>query len=142
MFSELNKYKQDGFLFKPENKLSKVCNAPDCESGVYLIYAVNGKKNQLVYIGKSGRMEQNGIMQSRKDGIKGRLINGHHKDTKTERYKIWNKVLVDDEIDYLKVEWYITFDGKHKDIPAYIESKLLQIYFNDNGCLPLWNKAI
>ena len=55
MFDELNKYEDnDHFFFEANNELATVCNAPTDKVGVYLVYALERGKINLVYIGMSG----------------------------------------------------------------------------------------
>ncbi len=92
MFDELNKYKHnDHFFFKPTDSLTEVCNAPTDKSGVYIVYALKNGKIELIYIGKSGKIKQDGLMLTRKTGlggIKDRIINGHQFG-KIPRRKSW-----------------------------------------------------
>ena len=82
MFDELDKYKEQGhFFLQPQNKLIDVCNAPSNKSGVYLVYSLKNGKIDLIYIGRSGKIEADGSMFIRKAGLGGmkdRIVNGHH----------------------------------------------------------------
>ncbi len=78
MFDELNKYKQhDHFFFKPADRLSEVCNAPNNSSGIYLINALEKGKVNLIYIGISGRRGADEKIVHRKDGLRGRFLTGN-----------------------------------------------------------------
>ena len=74
MFTELKKYKESGhFFFKKEDHLKTVSqNVPD-KPGVYYFLRLRKGKIDLVYIGKSGTMMQNG--QFRDQLLKNRLNN-------------------------------------------------------------------
>jgi hypothetical protein len=45
-----------------------------------------------------------------------------------------------ENIDALDIYWFVTFDTKHKDLPGFVESLLIQRFFEIHGKLPLWNK--
>lgn len=53
MFDILEKYKEQGhFFFQQTDQLSNVCNMPNASSGVYVIYALERGRVNLVYIGR------------------------------------------------------------------------------------------
>jgi hypothetical protein len=136
MTNLLSKYKHlDTFIFKMGDNLREVCNAPKMP-GVYLVYAFNRHEtSQLVYIGKSGTMNQNGTFS--KQSLNGRLLNQHYG---LPRQGYFEKQIKQFGFAYLKVEWYVTFDDNHTDLPGYIEGLLIQEFFNVNRKLPDWNK--
>ncbi|NQU81012.1 MAG: hypothetical protein HQ543_05790, partial [Bacteroidetes bacterium] len=74
MFDELRKYKNKGhFFYKRGNNLRDVSkDVPDLP-GVYYIIRLAAGRVKLVYIGKSGSIEQDG--QFKKQGLRGRLNN-------------------------------------------------------------------
>lgn len=41
------------------------------------------------------------------------------------------------EIQQIFIEWYIIDEQKY--LPAFIEALLLQDYYTENSCLPIWN---
>jgi hypothetical protein len=136
MFDELKIYKNNGhFFFKPGQKLSDVCNAPE-KPGVYIIYQLRKGKVELVYIGASGTINQKGKFS--KQLLKGRLINGKQDGIPRQNYFEQNMLIYD--IDALDIYWWVTFDEDNQHIPACIEGILLQRYFDINSSLPLWNK--
>jgi len=51
----------------------------------------------------------------------------------------WMSKLKDKNIDGLDIYWYETFNQKTKDIPSFVQSLLLQKYFEIYGRLPEWN---
>jgi hypothetical protein len=74
MIDLLKKYKNQGhFFFKPDDKLSQVCNAPEDKSGVYVIYALEHGRVNLIYIGRSGKEGSDGTLVNREDGLYGRI---------------------------------------------------------------------
>lgn len=140
MFKELNKYKQQGhFFFKPTDNLADVCNAPKEASGIYLIYALEKGKVNLIYIGISGR-EVNGVFKHRKDGLRGRFLTGKTKGLLRKIY--WPQKMKEEGIDALDVYWYVTYSSQNQDLPRDVEVDLLLKYRDVFGELPRWNSKI
>ena len=145
MFDELKNYKNTNhFFFKSTDNLQQVCNAPTDKSGVYMVYTQNGVQIELLYIGRSGKLNKSGEMFIRKaglGGIKDRLINGHQFG-KTARKKSWPIQMEKENIHSLHVYWYATHDIECLDCPRILEKQLLNKYFLIYGKLPRWNKEI
>jgi len=143
MFDELNKYTQKNqFFFRPTDSLRDVCNAPTDKSGIYVVYALKSGKIELIYIGRSGKIEEDGSMFIRKaglGGIKDRIVNGHQFG-KIPRRNSWPNQMRIENIDALDIYWYVTHNDKIKECPAILENKLLQQYFDTFKRLPRWNK--
>ncbi len=136
MFDETNKYKNNGhFFFKKGDMLSvasiDVPNLP----GVYYIIKLVKERVELVYIGKSGIINQNGEFKDQM--LKGR-INNKYDGVKRQQY--FDQKLQEEKIEALDIYWFVTYDEKHKDLPGYIEGLLLQRFFEVHGNLPPWNK--
>jgi len=139
MFEQLEKYKSKGhFFFTKNNELNNVCNAPKNSGGVYLVYALKNGKIEVVYIGSSGKITQNGILKIRQGGIFDRIVNG--KQFGNTRKKSWKEKIISEKIEALDIYWYQTFDSQYKDIPASVEANLIQNYFDIYRKLPKWNK--
>lgn len=139
MFDELEKYDSNGhFFFGVEDDLGKVCDAPKNGLGIYMVYALKNGKIELIYIGSSGKIQQNGNKKIRKDGMYDRLVNGKQFDK--PRKTSWKEKLIAERIEALDVYWYETFDDKHSDIPATMEGLIMQKHFDIYGKLPKWNK--
>ena len=135
MFDELTKYKNNGhFFFERGQTLSQVCNAPE-KAGVYYILQLRKGKIQLVYIGASGTINQNG--QFKNQFLKGRINN---KQNGVKRQHFFDEIMEQNYIDALDIYWFVSFDEKHRHIPTYVEALLLQKHFEIFGCLPEWNK--
>ena len=136
----LNDYTIAGsFYYKPEHNLKETCNAPKDASGVYIVFSVKNGTEEIIYIGSSGKMKQNGNLSTRKGGIKQRIVYGHQFGEK--RIISWKKQMTKNDIPELKVSWWITHnDQSMKHIPKYTEALLLQKYYEDYGKLPLWHK--
>ncbi|MEM7180213.1 MAG: hypothetical protein AAF518_04835 [Spirochaetota bacterium] len=141
MFDELKKYKnQDHFFFSAEQELSKVCNAPKDRSGVYIVYELKKGRVELVYIGCSGKVQNDGSIKHRSSGgggLYGRIVNG--KQFGNIRKKSWKQKLIVEKIEAIDVYWYDTFNSPLKHIPAFVEATIIQLYYKQNKCLPRWN---
>jgi len=136
MFSDLDKYEnRDHFFFDRDKPLEQVCNAPKDISGVYVVYELARGKIRLVYIGSSGKMQNDGRMKHRQGGLYDRLVNG--KQFGGPRKKSWDEKLVKEGIDALDVYWYDTFS--ENEIPATVEGMLIQRFYEAYGTLPKWN---
>jgi len=120
MFDELEKYKSNGhFFFSEKDDLKTVCNAPNNGIGVYVVYALKGGKIELIYIGSSGKVMQNGNTKVRLGGMCDRLINGNQFGD--ARKRTWKAKLISENIEALDIYWYETFDKKNRDIPNFVE---------------------
>ena len=116
------RFPEDGKILKEITK--DIPNSP----GVYIIY---NSKNEIVYIGKAGTVNQDGTFK--KQGLRKRLTNQHH-GIQREDYFI--SKIADEKIDYIDIKWYELTSGV---IPGYIEGMLIQEYFNIHKKLPSWN---
>ncbi|MBC8484551.1 MAG: hypothetical protein H8D45_00725 [Bacteroidetes bacterium] len=145
MFDELTKYKQkDHFFLKPDDKLKEVCNAPTDKSGVYIVFALKHGKIELIYIGRSGKMEKNGSIFIRKaglGGIKDRIVNGHQFGN-IPRRNSWPNQMKIENIEALDIYWYVTHNDKYMDCPRILENILLQKHLDIYGKLPRWNNEL
>ena len=136
MPSFLEKYTNKGeFIFKMGDRLVDHCRNIPNESGVYLMYTIKNNVEELVYIGESGKMKQNGSFGVQK--LHKRLQN--MQNSQLSRQKHFEQELGANKIDAIKVAWFVTFNDSFKDLPMYVEALLLQNYFNKNNQLPQWN---
>ena len=136
MFSELNKYKNSGhFFFKSGQNLKTESREVSKLLGVYYIIRLANGKVDLVYIGKSGTIQQNG--KFKEQGLKGRINN---KQEGIKRQVFFEQKFITEKIDGLDIYWFVTFDTNNHDLPGYVEGLLLQHYFEIHGCLPEWNR--
>lgn len=136
MLDELNKYKNNGHFFFEKGDILSVQSkdVPDLP-GVYCILRLARGKVDLVYIGKSGTMLQDG--KFRRQLLKGR-INNKHEGKKRQQY--FEQKMEKENIDALDIYWYVTYDNHHQDLPGFVEGLIIQKYFDVHGCLPPWNK--
>lgn len=138
MFDELDKYKSNGhFFFSADDELSTVCNAPKNGVGIYIIYALKGGKIELIYIGSSGKILQNGRKKVRIGGMYDRLVNG--KQFGDTRKNSWKTKLISEKIEALDIYWYETFDKANRDIPNSVKGIIIQRFYEVYGVLPKWN---
>jgi hypothetical protein len=137
MFDELEKYKENGhFFFQKGDNLKNVSQNVPNKPGVYYFLRLRKGKIDLVYIGKSGTMMQNG--KFRDQLLKGRLNN---KQDGMKRQIFLDLKLVDEEIDAVDIYWFVTHDKNHQDLPGFVEGILLQIFYETYGKLPEWNSG-
>jgi hypothetical protein len=138
MFDELNKYQNNGhFFFEKGSVLSQISKDVPELPGVYYILRLAKGKIDLVYIGKSGTIEQNGGFKNQL--LRKRLNNKQEKDIK--RQDFFEQKIDEENIDALDIYWFVTFDEDHQDLPGYVEGVLIQRYFETFGELPPWNKS-
>ncbi len=136
MFTETNKYKNNGhFFFNAGDSLSAVSKDVPDKPGVYYIVRLAKGKVELVYIGKSGTMQQQGAF---KDQLLRSRINNKQEGIK--RQEFFDKKMKEESIDALDIYWFVTHDEKHHDLPGYVEGLLMQRYYAVHGTLPPWNK--
>jgi hypothetical protein len=138
----LSNYTERGkFTFVPPNSLKICCDAPKDKSGVYLFYNISGNVRELIYIGCSGHITNGGILSTRKSGmggLMGRIVNGHQFN-KRQRWLSLPEQMIKDSISKLEVEWYVTHNNETKHSPIFVESCLLQNYYDSYNKLPKWN---
>lgn len=136
MFSELNKYKNNGhFFFEPGNKLALISKDVPDRPGVYYILRLAKGKIYLVYIGKSGTITQSGKF---KDQLLKRRIN--NKQDGTKRQEFFDKKMIEESIEALDIYWFVTMDADNDDLPGYVEGLMIQRYYEQFKKLPPWNK--
>jgi hypothetical protein len=136
MFDVLENYKNKGhFFFTKGGNLSELSREVPDLPGVYYILRLSRGKINLVYIGKSGTIKQNGELGSQM--LRGRI---HNKQNGVKREDFFNIKMDDENIDGLDIYWFVTMDKTNNDLPAYVEGLLMQYYFEGHGELPLWNK--
>ncbi len=141
MYKELKKFKEsNSFTFTQEDSLEEVCNAPENASGIFLVYAIDGEEKELIMVGSTGTVQNNGTLKSKNGGLYDKIVNGHQ-FAKTGRKYSWPAQMKLENIERLDVSWYTTFNDKVKVIPTYIEGQILQNFLDENNRLPRWNVA-
>lgn len=126
-------YKKKGYCaFKLGNSLRKQTNDIPAGYGVY-IFRKNTEDGDILYIGKSGTILQNGSFKAQ--DLRKRL---NKKQAGIQRQDFLSKKINEDtEIKQIFIEWYIIDERKY--LPGLIEALLLQDYFTQHSCLPIWN---
>ena len=141
MYKELEKFKaSNSFTFTVEDSLEQVCNAPESGAGVFVVYAVEGDAKELIMVGSTGTVQNDGTLKSKNGGLYDKIVNGHQ-FAKTGRKYSWPAQMKLENISILEVSWYETFNEKNKVIPTFLEGQILQNFLDENGKLPRWNVA-
>ena len=141
MYKELKSIKsKNQFVFDQNDSLEEVCNAPDTASGIFLVYAISNEEKELIMVGSTGTVQNDGTLKSKNGGLYDKIVNGHQ-FAKTGRKYSWPAQMKKEEITALEVVWYETFTGKTKSIPTFVEATVLQSFLKDKGTLPKWNVA-
>ena len=141
MYKELKKFKvTKSFTFTIEDSLEEVCNATETGSGVFLVFAVEMESKELIMVGSTGTVQNDGTLKSKSGGLYDKIVNGHQ-FAKTGRKYSWLAQMKKENIDRLEVVWYETFNEKNKSIPTFVEGQVLQNFLDENNCLPRWNVA-
>ena len=141
MYKEVKKFKIGGsFTFTPDQNLEEVCTASDTGSGVFLVFTVDGETKELIMVGSTGTIQNDGTLKSKNGGLYDKIVNGQQ-FAKTGRKYTWPTQMQKEEIAQLEVFWYETFNAKTSVIPTFVEAQVLQSYFAENGKLPRWNVA-
>lgn len=139
MYKELEKFKvSDKFSFTTDDSLEQVCNASE-GSGVFLVYAV-GEGKELIMVGSTGTVQNNGTLKIKNGGLYDKIVNGHQ-FAKTGRKYSWPAQMTKEDINVLEVVWYETFNDENKSIPTAVEGQVLQNFLDENSRLPRWNVA-
>ncbi len=141
MNTELSKFKnQNTFTFAQDDSLEVVCNAPESGSGVFIVYAVKDDEKQLIMVGSTGTVQNDGTLKIKNGGLYDKIVNGHQ-FAKTGRKYSWPAQMKLENIDRLEVSWFETFNDEVKAIPTSVEGQILQNFLDENGKLPRWNVA-
>ena len=141
MYKELKKFKnQNSFSFTQNDNLETVCNASENVSGVFLVYVVKDEVKELIMVGSTGTIQNDGTLKSKNGGMFDKIVNGHQ-FAKTGRKYSWPAQMKIENIDRLEVYWYDTFNDKNKVIPTFVEGQILQLHLDETGKLPRWNVA-
>jgi hypothetical protein len=141
MYKELKKIKvKNQFQFTVNDHLEDVCNASETGSGIFLVYSVENEDKELIMVGSTGTIQNDGTLKIKNGGLYDKIVNGHQ-FAKTARKYSWITQMKLDNIVRLEVAWYETFNEKNKIIPTFLEAQILQNFLDENGRLPKWNVA-
>ena len=141
MYKELKKFEvSNSFTYSIDDSLEEVCNATETGSGIFLVYAIDGEEKELIMVGSTGTIQNDGTLKSKNGGLFDKIVNGHQ-FAKTGRKYSWPAQMKLESIERLEVLWYETFNDAIKVIPTYLEGQILQNFLDENGRLPKWNVA-
>jgi len=141
MYKELKSIKiKNHFIFDINDSLEEVCNAPDAASGIFLVYDISNEEKELIMVGSTGTVQNDGTLKSKNGGLYDKIVNGQQ-FAKTGRKYSWPAQMKKESIDKLEVYWYETFNDKNKIIPTFIEGQILQNFLTEFNKLPKWNVA-
>ena len=129
----------NSFTFTAEDSLEEVCNASE-GSGVFVVNAINGEGKELIMVGSTGTIQNDGTLKSKNGGLFDKIVNGHQ-FAKTGRKYSWSAQMKLENIALLEIYWYETFNDSDKVIPTFMEAQILQNFFDENSKLPRWNVA-
>ena len=136
MFDEVKKYKNNGHFFLRRGGLlaEESKDVPEFP-GVYFIMRLAGGRVELVYIGKSGTIMQDGTFKNQL--LKSSINN---KQEGIIRQDFFDNKMTGENIDALDIYWFVTMDKSNNHLPGYLEGLLMQRFFELYGRLPEWNK--
>ena len=141
MYKELKSIKiKNQFVFDVNDSLEEVCNAPDLASGIFLVYDISNEDKELIMVGSTGTVQNDGTLKSKNGGLYDKIVNGHQ-FAKTGRKYSWPAQMKKETIDKLEIFWYASFNDKNKIIPTFLEGQILQNFLTENNKLPKWNVA-
>jgi len=86
--------------------------------GIYIIYSIKNLSKNIIYIGKSGTMRNDGTF--RNQGIAERLTK---KQDGILRKIYFQNIIKKFEFEKLEFLWITTFDKKYQEIPSLSEAK-------------------
>lgn len=129
---------QGSFKLSPGGSIKAAVAEHDVpnEFGVYLISLISGSRLDLVYVGKAGTVKASGSWKEQ--GIAKRLANRQRRESRSIFFR---RLIAERELDGLHFEWFVTFNGETRVLPALAEAELLQAYLNDHGRLPELNEC-
>ena len=143
----LSRFKRSGkFNFGPNDQLGEVCNAPHDAGGIYLIIGNSGSRRELYDIGHSGRILENGDVDLRKDGFRGRFLSGKEKGIpgkgQGSRNKVWPQKIDYYSVSQLEIHWYVTLDSQNEVCPKVLKNELVNSFVGQFGHKPEWKKML
>jgi hypothetical protein len=136
MFDELKRYKTHGnFQLLKGAKLSVASKAVPEQAGVYYIIRLARGRVDLVYIGKTSTINQDGDLGI--ETLRWRITN---RQDGTKWQLFFDKKFNEENIDGLDIYWFVTMDDKVRHLPGYVEGLLMQNFYELYERLPEWNE--
>jgi hypothetical protein len=135
MFDELKKYKNKGhFFYESGNSLNEITKeVPDLPGVFYILRLARGGID-IVYIEATGTIQQNKKFKT--EGLRTCL---NKEQDGMKRQMLFEMKCALENIDALDINWFVTFDKSHKDLPRFVEGLIMQRFFEVYNRLPLWN---
>ena len=127
------------FSFGPRDALrDAVAQAEVPEAhGVYLVHdAARDGSDRVQYVGRSGTMHRDGTLS--RQTLRKRLTN---RQRGMDRERFFRQFMDRHAIEVLEFEWFATFGGRARVLPALAEMVLLQAHFDEQGVLPAMNRS-
>ena len=138
LIEEYIKSNQNGkFELKKDENINTIIRKKEVPNsyGIYIIYSIKNSSKDIIYIGKSGTMKNDGTF--RNQGIAIRLTRIQNR---LPRRIYFQNVIEEYKFEKLEFLWITTFDENYQEIPSSSEAKMLQAYFSEYKKLPLLNK--
>lgn len=142
MFEFLKKYEGGSFYFTLGDDLRIQCKenvSVDVCCGVYIVYGYDGEKEEVVYIGSSGHVDEDNKLIPRKGGLRRRIYGRQNSKSGEPLFRniLWPQ-LMGNSINKLKIVWYNT-EG---DNPLLVEYCLILQFLIQYHKFPLWNNEL
>lgn len=131
---------QDKFTFQLTDDLENVCNCSENHNGIFIVYDMSNDNKELIMVGSTGTIQNDGSLKSKNGGLYDKIVNGHQ-FAKSGRKYTWPTQMKKENITALEVFWYDTFNSNNRVIPTFLEAQILQEFFEVHGKLPRWNVA-
>lgn len=134
------RFAQNGsFELRPGESIKDAVRRHDVPDGygAYFITSIHGAKKEVVYIGRSGTLQQDGTFK--KQALRRRLTmkqEGEYRET------FFVRKMEEMKLDCLRFNWFVTHTKNTMVLPALAEAELIQAFWEDQGVLPLWNKTV
>jgi hypothetical protein len=126
------------FSLLPDESIDEVVRrekVPNDARGIYIIFRSDDLQHPL-YIGRAGTIKTDGSWKDQ--GLGKRLT---MKQGGMFRREFFRKLMADKCRAGLTFLWFVTHGQNRKIIPALAEMELLQVHYDEYGCLPELNKS-
>lgn len=135
----LNDFHKDGSRFN-YNKIIRN-NISENTHGVYLISDSNSKT--ILYVGMSGQIKESDDGKYKNCGydIRKRLVSSRGRDNEGKDISSSDYFQLIMEREKIQSISITILQTSNKISPTYLESCILQYYFNETDTLPIWNNS-
>jgi hypothetical protein len=128
----------DEFQLFPRQSINDVVAHKNVSTG-YGVYIISGcceTEQNIIYIGKSGTIRQDG--KTKTQGIRKRLT---MKQSGSYRRMFFQNVISELNLDCLHIEWFVTWSSNARTPPFLAEAELLAAYLTTYDRLPVFNMS-